>query len=103
MELNKLFEDIKVKQWIGDKNVTISDIAADSRKVQKNSLFIAVRGVNIDGHQFIGQVIEAGASVVVCEEAPENQPKSVLFVVSRTRQSRSGNWLRTGTDGRRKT
>ena len=81
MELNKLFEDIKVKQWIGDKNVTISDIAADSRKVQKNSLFIAVRGVNIDGHQFIGQVVEAGASVVVCEEAPENQPKSVLFVV----------------------
>lgn len=81
MELNKLFEDIKVKQWIGDKNVTISDIAADSRKVVKNSLFIAVRGVNIDGHQFIGQVVEAGASVVVCEEAPENQPKNVLFVV----------------------
>jgi UDP-N-acetylmuramoyl-L-alanyl-D-glutamate--2,6-diaminopimelate ligase len=81
MELNKLFEDIKVKQWIGDKNVTISDIAADSRKVQKNSLFIAVRGVNIDGHKFIGQVVDAGASVVVCEEAPENQPKSVLFVV----------------------
>ena len=81
MELNKLFEDIKVKQWIGDKNVTISDIAADSRKVQKNSLFIAVRGVNIDGHKFIGQVVEAGASVVVCEEAPENQAKNVLFVV----------------------
>ncbi len=81
MELNKLFEDIKVKQWIGDKNVTISDIAADSRKVQKNSLFIAVRGVNIDGHQFIGQVVEAGASVVVCEEAPESPSASVLFVV----------------------
>lgn len=81
MELNKLFEDIKVREWIGNRNAMVADITNDSRKVVKNSLFIAVRGVNIDGHKFIGQVVEAGASVVVCEEAPENKPKSVLFVV----------------------
>ena len=81
MELNKLFEDIKVREWIGNRNATVADITNDSRKVVKNSLFIAVRGVNIDGHNFIGQVIEAGASVVVCEEAPANRPANVLFVV----------------------
>ena len=81
MELNKLFEDIKVREWVGDRNVTVADITADSRKAVKNSLFIAVRGVNVDGHKFIGQVLDAGASVVVCEELPENQPKGVLFVV----------------------
>ena len=81
MELNKLFEDIKVREWIGNRNATVADITNDSRKVVKNSLFIAVRGVNIDGHNFIGQVIEAGASVVVCEEAPANRPADVLFVV----------------------
>ena len=81
MELNKLFEDIKVREWIGNRNATVADITNDSRKVVKNSLFIAVRGVNIDGHNFIGQVIEAGASVVVCEDAPANRPVDVLFVV----------------------
>lgn len=81
MELNKLFEDINVREWIGNRNATVADITNDSRKVVKNSLFIAVRGVNIDGHNFIGQVIEAGASVVVCEEAPANRPANVLFVV----------------------
>ena len=81
MELNKLFKDIKVREWIGNRNATVADITNDSRKVVKNSLFIAVRGVNIDGHNFIGQVIEAGASVVVCEEAPANRPADVLFVV----------------------
>ena len=81
MELNKLFEDIKVREWIGNRNASVADITNDSRKVVKNSLFIAVRGVNIDGHNFIGQVIEAGASVVVCEEAPANRPADVLFVV----------------------
>ena len=81
MELNKLFEDIKVREWVGDRNVTVADITADSRKAVKNSLFIAVRGVNVDGHKFIGQVVEAGASIVVCEELPENRPNNVLFVV----------------------
>jgi len=81
MEINKLFEDIKVKQWIGDKSVTIADITADSRKAVKNSMFIAVRGVNTDGHKFIQQVIDAGASVIVCEEEPENKPANVLFAV----------------------
>ncbi len=81
MDINKLFEDIKVSEWVGDKNVNIASIAADSRKVQKDSLFVAVRGVNIDGHQFINQVIEAGASVVVCEAVPDNRPSNVLFVV----------------------
>ncbi|MBR5957383.1 MAG: UDP-N-acetylmuramoyl-L-alanyl-D-glutamate--2,6-diaminopimelate ligase [Salinivirgaceae bacterium] len=81
MELNKLFEDIKVREWVGDRNVTVADITADSRKAVKNSLFIAVRGVNVDGHKFIGQVLDAGASVVVCEELPENRPNNVLFVI----------------------
>ena len=80
MDISKLFEDIKIKEWIGDKNVAIADITNDSRKVGKDWLFIAVRGVNVDGHKFIPQVIEAGASVVVCEEAPANRPANVLFV-----------------------
>lgn len=81
MDINKLFEDIKVREWIGDKNVTVTDITNDSRKVGKGWLFIAVRGVNVDGHNFIEQVVKAGASVVVCEEAPADRPANVLFVV----------------------
>lgn len=47
---------------------TIGTLTQDSRKVNKDSVFIAVRGYEADGHNFIDDAIESGASVVICEE-----------------------------------
>lgn len=51
-----------------NKDIEITSIEQDSRRVKDGSMFVAVRGTNVDGHQFIPQVIEAGAKAVVCDE-----------------------------------
>ncbi len=81
MDKNILFEDIKIKQWIGKQDIAVTEVIADSRKAASGKLFVAVRGVNVDGHTFVPQVIENGVKVVVCEELPANCPADVTFVV----------------------
>ncbi len=49
-------------------DLEITDIAYDSRKVKEGSLFVAIRGLKSDGHDFIGEAIGRGARVVVCEK-----------------------------------
>ncbi len=49
----------------------IADIVIDSRKISKGAAFIATRGERVDGHSFIGQVVEKGAALIVGENEPE--------------------------------
>lgn len=58
----------------------VSVLTADSRAVRPGGIFVAVRGVTVDGHRFIAKAIEAGASVIVAEEFPDTLPDGVLFV-----------------------
>jgi UDP-N-acetylmuramoyl-L-alanyl-D-glutamate--2,6-diaminopimelate ligase len=64
----------------GNTDIDIADVQIDSRKVQKGSLFVAVRGVAADGHRFISKAIELGAAAVVCESLPSEKPEGVTYV-----------------------
>ena len=69
MKLNQLLERLDYKlEGSKTTDTEVCSIEQDSRKVQPGSLFVAVRGTTVDGHSFIPQVIEAGASVVVCDQ-----------------------------------
>ena len=52
----------------GSTNVAITSISFDSRKIEKDSLFIAVKGLNSDGHKYIDETISNGAIAILCEE-----------------------------------
>lgn len=64
----------------GPMNVAIEHLAADSREVKPFTLFVAVRGTVVDGHNFIANAIAKGAVAVVCEEMPEALSKGVTYV-----------------------
>ena len=49
----------------------ITNVTMDSRKVTKGSLFVAIKGERVDGHDFIKSVFEKGASAVICDHVPE--------------------------------
>ncbi|MDO4755444.1 MAG: UDP-N-acetylmuramoyl-L-alanyl-D-glutamate--2,6-diaminopimelate ligase [Parabacteroides sp.] len=70
MELRELIQGIDILEIIGKTDVNVVDIQSDSRKVEENHLFVAVRGVSVDGHTYIPSAVEKGATVVVCEEIP---------------------------------
>lgn len=71
MTLDELISPIqgrlRVLERIGDQRVTIAGLTDDSRKVESGSLFVAVQGERVDGHEFLERVVAAGAAAVVVE------------------------------------
>ena len=65
MQLTILADAISIRQIVGPIDRKVESIAYDSRRVQRNGMFVALRGEKTDGHNFIGQAIEKGASVIV--------------------------------------
>ena len=86
MQLKTLTAALPVRQVIGPLDRPVESIAYDSRRVQKNSLFVALHGEKTDGHEFIGQAIEKGASAVVAERE-EKHPRATCVVVENTRSA----------------
>ena len=80
-KLSQLLDSIEVKQVVGDVEKIIADVTCDSRTVKEGSLFVAVRGVAVDAHQFLPQVASNGAAAVVCEELPSEPSSEVTYVV----------------------
>jgi UDP-N-acetylmuramoyl-L-alanyl-D-glutamate--2,6-diaminopimelate ligase len=60
--------------------MAISSVTFDSRKVKKDSLFVATKGTAVDGHEFITKAIESGAIAIVCEELPATKNENVTYV-----------------------
>src|SRR5881398_2201453 len=84
MQLKTLVAGIPVRQVIGTLDRPVESIAYDSRRAQRNGLFVALRGGKSDGHQFVAQAIEKGASVIVTERE-EKYPRVTCLVVENSR------------------
>lgn len=80
----KLLKDILYKvdleQIIGDAHLAIPHICFDSRDIQKDSLFVAVKGTLTDGHDYIDSAIAQGAIAVVCEEIPSEITSACSYI-----------------------
>ena len=85
--LKDIISTLDVQQVQGDQNVSIQDITADSRAVKLNSLFIALDGATVDGHNYIDKAVAAGAVAVIVSK-PVTVPDDVCVItVSDTRQA----------------
>src|SRR5881398_4277633 len=84
MQLKTLLAATRIRQIIGPVDRSVEDIAYDSRRVQRHTMFVALRGEKADGHQFIGHAIDKGASVIVAER-DEKDPRVTCLVVEDTR------------------
>ncbi len=80
MKTTELISAVKPLCQQGMLPVEVSGIEADSRHVQKGYVFVAVRGSQVDGHQYIDKAIEQGAAVIVCEEIPSQTVANVAYV-----------------------
>ena len=78
--LSDLLSAIAVEEIIGSEAKEITSLESDSRKIKLGSMFVAVRGYNVDGHKFIPLVTLAGASAIVCEELPERLESTVTYI-----------------------
>ena len=71
MKLNEVLKNIHPIKIVGDAEVEITGVNIDSRRIKAGHLFIAMKGTQVDGHQFIAKAIELGAKFILCEDLPE--------------------------------
>lgn len=65
---------------IGDTSISIEKVTFSSNDIAANDLFVAVKGTRVDGHSFIEQAVQAGATAIVCERLPEIIHPGVTYV-----------------------
>ena len=70
MKLRELLRDITVLSVSADLEQEITDITNDSRAVTPGCVFVAVKGLTVDGHKYIPQAVEKGAAVIFCQDVP---------------------------------
>ncbi|CAM1334042.1 UDP-N-acetylmuramoyl-L-alanyl-D-glutamate--2,6-diaminopimelate ligase [Tenacibaculum aestuariivivum] len=79
-KLKDILNKVVVQKVHGNTNVVINTIQFDSRLVKQDDVFVAQKGVLVNGHQFIEKAIDLGALVVVCENIPVDKKQGVTYV-----------------------
>lgn len=78
--LKEILYQVRLREVAGSTNVAISSLTADSRKVKRDGLFVAIRGTASDGHRFIDAAIDKGAIAILCEEMPAQRKEGITYV-----------------------
>ncbi len=79
-EIRDILYNVRITSTVGDMNIDVKGIAFDSRKVGDGFLFVAVKGTQSDGHEFIDKAIALGALIIVCEVLPESTNSLVTYI-----------------------
>ncbi len=79
-KLREILDQVNPIKIIGDTAISFNQLKLDSRQAKSDDLFFAIKGTTVDGHAFINKVIEQGASVIVCEEIPEEINPAVVYI-----------------------
>ena len=81
MNLKQLIQGCEPQRIVGSIDKEVTGIEIDSRRIGQGAAFVAMRGTQVDGHTFIGKAIELGATVIVCEQLPEEMKADVTYLV----------------------
>ena len=87
-KLNDILFSVKLKNVIGNTDITISHLELDSRNVKEDGLFIAIKGTQTDGHEYIVQAEKNGAAAILCQELPtEINPELTYILVNNSSEA----------------
>ena len=78
--LKDILYKVAIQAVKGSTDVVVDKIDFDSRKIEKNDVFIAIRGSISDGHDYIEKAIDQGAVAVICDTFPENIASGITYV-----------------------
>lgn len=78
--LKDILYKVAIESVHGSTDIDVNKIEFDSRKIQQNDVFVAIRGTLSNGHDFIQKAIELGATAIICDELPEQLIAGVTYV-----------------------
>ena len=79
-KLNEILYGVAIVETDGSTDIPVESIAFDSRESGPGSLFVAVSGTQVDGHEYIDQAISNGATSVVCQTMPGKRKSDISYV-----------------------
>ncbi len=71
---------VSINEVFGNTDISINKLVFDSRKIENNDVFVAQKGVQVDGHLFIEKAISLGATTVVCEDMPQQKKETITYI-----------------------
>ena len=80
MILQEILYKVRIRSVHGKIDVDVKNLQLDSRKVGKDSAFIAVKGTHTDGHQFIESVTAAEPAAIICERLPPRLKEGITYI-----------------------
>ena len=80
MNLREILKNVRPLAIVGNADTNIAGVKIDSRQVKPGYLFVAMKGTQVDGHQFIARAVELGASAILCEDMPETTADGVTYI-----------------------
>ena len=78
--LREILYKVEINSVVGNTSLSINKIEFDSRLISDGDMYIAITGVNFDGHSFISQAIQNGANCIVCEKTPDIKTDGIVYV-----------------------
>ncbi|MBA9072809.1 UDP-N-acetylmuramoyl-L-alanyl-D-glutamate--2,6-diaminopimelate ligase [Flavobacterium gossypii] len=78
--LKDILYKVAIEAVKGSTEIAINAIDFDSRKIEANDVFIAIRGAVADGHEYIETAINKGAVAIICDTFPENIAQGVTYI-----------------------
>ena len=87
MKLTELLQGVEVKKIVGASQREITGIAYHTQRVEKGFLFTALRGLEADGHRFIGEAVKRGAEAVILEDEGARPSNGTMILVPNGRQA----------------
>ena len=78
--LREILYKVEINSVVGNTSLSINKIEFDSRLISDGDMYIAITGVNVDGHSFISQAIQNGANCIVCEKTPDIKTDGIVYV-----------------------
>ncbi len=79
-KLSDILYKVNLVEISGNTDVEVKSITFDSRKVEEGTLFIATKGITVDGNNFIAKAIDKGAHAIVCENIPEIKSDKITYI-----------------------
>ena len=79
-KLKEILYKVPIEGILGSTDVEVPHISIDSRKIEKGDIYVAIKGAQVDGHQFIDDAIAMGAKSIICETLPEKLATAVVFI-----------------------
>ena len=84
IQLTELIQNIDDLEIFGSNQIAVNNVSNNSKKIKSGDIYIAIKGSNFDGHDFIDDAIKEGAVCIICEVYPLSRLEDITYIITKS-------------------